>query len=118
MGEILLIAADWQFRALVRAQLLEEGYQVRALPSLQVAATRMRSGGRSPRTTVLDAQGLAVNTETLSVLVRLAGEGPIVVCCSLLNRRRLAQVAALPARVLHRPFSVGDVVKEVQKLTA
>ena len=37
MEEIFLIAADWQFRALVRAQLLEEGFEVRSWPSLKAA---------------------------------------------------------------------------------
>ncbi len=88
-----------------------------ALPSLQAAATHLNRRGRKPRVTVLDAQGMEVGAQILSDLVRLVGEQPIVFCSGMLNRRILAQVEALPARVLHRPFSVGDVVEEVRKLT-
>jgi DNA-binding response OmpR family regulator len=118
VGEILLIAADWQLRALVRAQLLEEGFDVRALPSLEIAlAYLLRSGGQ-PRLTIVDTQGLQVEARQLSDLWQLTGQAPLILCGGALSRGLLAQESQLPAVVLLRPFRVGDLVAQVRKVLA
>ena len=44
--DVLLIAADRQFRRLAYAQLLEEGYSVLALPSLETALATCSAAAR------------------------------------------------------------------------
>ena len=118
MGEILLIAADWQLRALVRAQLLEEGFDVRALPSLKIAlAYLLRSGGQ-PRLTIVDTQGLQVEARQLSDLWRLTGQAPLILCGGALSGGALTQEGLEPSEVLLRPFRVGDLVAQVRKVLA
>ena len=82
MGEILLISADWQFRALVRAQLLEEGFQVRALPSLEDALATLMRGSEQPRVTILDLQGVEGEARAVSDLWRLTGEASGIISTS------------------------------------
>ena len=118
MGEILLIAADWQFRALVRAQLLELGYTVRALPSLEVGLAYLLRGGQQPRLTVLDTQGLEIEGPMLADLRRLTGGAPLILCGGAFNRPLLAQMEAPPDRTLLRPFRVGDLVEQVRRMLA
>lgn len=116
MGEILLIAADWQFRALVRSELLEEGYRVTALPSLGYAVAFLRRTRERPQVIVLDARGMEVGAGALPELSSLTGESAIVFCDSRASRSVSAQEDAEPAVVLLRPFTVGEVVEEVRKL--
>lgn len=118
MGEILLIAADWQLRALVRAQLLEEGFDVRALPSLEIALAHLLRSSGQPRLTIVDTQDLQVETRQLSDLWRLTGHAPLILCGGVLSGEALVQEGLAPAEVLLRPFRVGDLVAQVRKVLA
>ncbi|MFN2291923.1 MAG: hypothetical protein ACK2UC_12090 [Anaerolineae bacterium] len=116
MGVILLIAADWQFRALVRAQLLEEGYEVQAFPDLEVALFHLERGGSRPRLAIVDSQGQRIEPDAVSRLWELMDQGPLLLCAGLLDRGILDRAGMPPARLLVRPFCVGDVVTEVQRM--
>jgi DNA-binding response OmpR family regulator len=116
VGEILLISADWQFRALVRAQLLEEGFQVRALSSLEAALATLMGGSEQPRLTILDLQGVEGEARAVSDLWRLTGEASLILCGGPSSQADLSQEGWPPARVMLRPFRIGDVVKEVRRL--
>ena len=118
MGEILLIAVDWQFRALVRAQLLEEGFEVRALPTLETALAYLARSGEQPDLTILDTQDVEIEGRALQDLWRLTGEVPYLLCGSALSQVPSSQEGMPPARLLLRPFRVGDVVQEVRRMLA
>jgi DNA-binding NtrC family response regulator len=116
VGEILLIASDWRFRALVRAQLLEEGYAVRALPSLGMAQAHLVQGGEAPRLIILDLTGTGVGVGDVWTLWRLATGAPLLLSGGNLNRAVLDQAHLPPAaKVLRRPFRVGDLTDQVRK---
>jgi DNA-binding response OmpR family regulator len=118
VGEILLIAADWQLRALVRAQLLEEGYSVTAAPSLEIALAHLVRSGEQPRLTILDTQESEVDAGVLSGLWRLSGGAPLILCGGAFNRAELSQEGLPPVQVLLRPFRVADLVEQVRKVLA
>jgi DNA-binding response OmpR family regulator len=114
---ILLIAADWQFRALVRAQLLEEGYEVQAFPDLEVALFHLERSEARPQLALVDSQGLRIEPDAVSRVWQLiVAEGPLLLCAGLLDRGILDRAGMPPARLLVRPFSVGDVVAEVRRM--
>jgi DNA-binding response OmpR family regulator len=116
VGEILLISADWQFRALVYAQLQEEGFQVRALPSLEAALAAVMRGSERPRLMILDMQGIEAEAQVVTDLWRLTAEAPLILCGGPSSQARLSMQGLLPARVMLRPFRVDDLVKEVRGL--
>jgi DNA-binding response OmpR family regulator len=129
VGEILLIAADWQFRALVHAQLLEEGFQVRPVPSLEAALQDLILSGEQPRLTILDTKDLDLEAGAIADLLRLTGGASLVLCGDALSRSALRRAVlnrltldtapvGRSARVLLRPFRVGDLVREVRRLWA
>jgi DNA-binding response OmpR family regulator len=114
--KILLIAADWQFRALVRAQLLEEGYEVQAFPELKVALFHLERGAPRTRLTIVDVNGLRVQPDDFFRLWQLTDQVPLLLCGGLLDRGLLDVEGMPPARLLVRPFCVGDVVAEVRRM--
>jgi DNA-binding NtrC family response regulator len=118
VGEILLIAEDWQLRALVRAQLLEEGYQVRALPSLDVALAFLLRGAEPPCLILVDMEGCRIEPCALTELWQLTGQAPLIVCGGAVSQATLAQKDLPPAQVLLRPFRVGDLVGQVRRALA
>ena len=113
MEDVLLIAADRQFRRLVYAQLLEEGFSVLALPALEIALAHLLRGGEPPRLTVLDLQEQQVTGQQLDDLSQLTGRAPLILCGGALDRATLDQADLPSARVLLRPFTVGDLLQEV-----
>lgn len=118
MGEILLIAADWQFRVLVRAQLLEEGFEVRALPALETGLAYLVRSGEQPQLTIVGTQDVRIEAGALRDLWRLTGEAPLLLCGNAPDQAMLGQEGMPPARLLLRPFRVGDVVQEVRRMLA
>jgi DNA-binding response OmpR family regulator len=115
VGEILLIAADWRLRALVRAQLLEEGFEVRALPALEVALAHLTGGGARPGLILLDTQGVAFDAQAVSALRQVSGQAPLILCGGAWSQVEAWQEGLAAARVLRRPFRVGDLVEEVRR---
>ena len=133
MGKIFLIAADWQFRALVRAQLLEEGFEVRPWASLRAALQDLVISGEQACLTILDTKDLDLETGATADLLRLTRETPLILCGdelsqSALRRARLNKLVASraamgreglpPVQVLLRPFRVRDVVESVRRVWA
>jgi DNA-binding response OmpR family regulator len=117
VGEILLVAADWHFRVPVRAQLLDEGHAVRALPSLETALAYLVRSGERPRLTLLDTQGIGIDTGVVGDVWRLSGKAPLILCGGVLSRAMLSQEGLPPmADVLLRPFRIGDLVEHVRKV--
>jgi DNA-binding response OmpR family regulator len=110
---IWLIAPTWQVRALVRAQLIEEGYEVTAVEGWDALAELLGEEVTAPHLVIVELTG-AEPPGALSLLrsmpvpriaLRAAGD---------------PTVAALRAegvdRVLSRPYSVGDVAHAVRAL--
>jgi DNA-binding response OmpR family regulator len=115
MDRVLLIAADWQFRALVRAQLLEEGFEVNAFPAPDVALAHLLRGGEPPQAIILDAEGVELEARLVSNLWQVAGKVPLLLCGGVSSRAALSQEGLPPARVVWRPLRVGDVVQAVRE---
>ena len=113
--DVLLIAADRQFRRLAYAQLLEEGYSVLALPSLETALAYLLRGGSPPRLAVLDLHGQDVTGRQIGDLSQLTVGAGLILCGGALDRAVLTQADLPPARVLLRPFAVGDLLQEVRR---
>jgi DNA-binding response OmpR family regulator len=102
-------------RALVRAQLLEHGYNVRAWPSFEAARAHLLRGGEAPELIVLDLRDVDADAHSLFDLWHLAEEAPLLLCAGTTSRHQLAQPGLPPAEVLPRPFRVEDVVAWVQQ---
>jgi CheY-like chemotaxis protein len=115
-ARIWLIAPDWQVRALVRAQLLEEGYDVTAVEDW--AALEALLGAEEvvpPRL----------------VIAELTGDEPpaaLALLCAFPARRLVLRGAGAPAAdtlraagidaVLSRPSTIGDIVLAARALLA
>jgi DNA-binding response OmpR family regulator len=114
VDKILLIAADWRFRALVRAQLLEEGFEVSAWPSLESALAYLLRGGQPPQLILLETEAVEIEARMVSDLWQLAGQAPLLLCGGASSRGTLGGEGWPPATVLMRPFRVRDVVQKVR----
>ncbi|RPJ54542.1 MAG: hypothetical protein EHM24_31640 [Acidobacteria bacterium] len=111
---VLLIGAEWRPRTLVRAELLERGYETFAVESWDEAHMLLAAGAIRPDVTVFDLPGEDNPEAALRSLAGLVRPEAVVV---------LTGEAALPAgavsalgypHVVARPFDVGQIVRRVE----
>ncbi len=111
---ILLAGGAWRPRALILAQLKEEGYDVTAVETWDEAELLLLKHAVHPDAAVFDTEGEARPEPALATFARLLGPSRIVVLTSA------SQMPAEKLRVLGfehvlaRPYSVGDVVAAVR----
>jgi DNA-binding response OmpR family regulator len=110
MKTVLVVGRDWQFRALLRAQLREDGYEALGLATLEEAAQTIAQMPSTPAVVVFDTTG-APASECLGRLQDLARRAAVIVVASARE-----EVDVPGAQVLHRPLSVGLVVTEVKRV--
>jgi DNA-binding NtrC family response regulator len=111
---VVLVSRDWQTRALLRAQLIEEGCSVRAFESLRDATAELPTSPGQPSLLIAGLSGdeSPPEVEQLSALaVRL----PVWVLASHSD----VDAAALKSRgfemVLFRPLDMSALVERVKQ---
>ena len=112
--EIALIMKDWQERAFIRAQLIEEGYEVTGIETIQKAIARLCQGTLEPHLIILDTSGQDLDDKFLADLRALTGNAPIIVCSGPYDLAGFDPQGAKPNRVLVRPFTVRELVEAVE----
>jgi DNA-binding response OmpR family regulator len=115
MGWILLAGKDWQARALLRAQLLEEGLEVEAHETVREALASLESSTPLPALLVADlsaSDGPLADAELLSAWTR---QVPIWIIAT----RTLIIDKSLKGRgfemILFRPVDVGELVEQIKR---
>lgn len=113
--DILLIGREWRSRALARAQLLEDGFDVIAVESWREAGPILRSKSR-PLVVVFDLAGEPRPAAILKTLRRLIS-GDRVLVLTAAGALRSDEIRQLGFQeVLARPFSVGEAASATAKL--
>jgi DNA-binding response OmpR family regulator len=112
--DILLIGPEWPTRALLRAQLIEDGYEVAALDDLPVPLEYL-DPDRRPRLVIVDLQGLTGPDKALEDL-RIVFGADLVLVIAALGSVRAEDLRAAGFHTIARPTSVGDVVGRVKQL--
>lgn len=115
VGQVLLIGKDWKTRALLRAQLLEEGVDVEAFESLAEALEASIGVGESPALLLGDV-GESVDPKLeIAQLAHWAKRIPIWI----IARRTLAGESEFEGRgfeaVLFRPIDLGELVERIKQ---
>jgi hypothetical protein len=107
--KIALLAADWQPRALIRAQLIEEGFDVAATDTWDALRALLRPGSK-PQLVIVDLKGLPEPAAVLRDLRVLIKPDRVL----LLNAIGLVSpedVERSGFRSLSRPVTIAHVVR-------
>jgi DNA-binding NtrC family response regulator len=114
---VLIVSRDWRSRALLRAQLLEEGLLVRAYESIRDAATVIGSRSFKPGLLVADISddGRQNEIDRLAHAVRLM---PVWVIAgrATVNEAELRDRGF--ERVFFRPVGIGELVEAIKQRLA
>jgi len=115
MAQILITGKDWAARALLRAQLIEEGFEVEADEDMQEVVNRLWSSRDMPSLLIVDLFEDTKQAEDIATLSHWAKLLPIWV----LAGHGTAGPGTLEGRgferVLFRPVDVGKLVQEIKQ---
>lgn len=106
--EVMLLCSAWPERALLRAQLIEEGYEVVAIDAWPMPRA-YRQAGTTPRVLVIDLHELPTPRQTLEE-VRFVLPPDRVLVVMALGTIASADVERLGFSLIERPATVAQIV--------
>lgn len=107
--DIVLLAAEWQPRALIRAQLIEEGFDVVATNTWPMMRRQLRPGMK-PQLALLDLKGLPDPRGVLNDL-RVLMKPERVIVLTAAGTVSPAEIERSGFHALSRPIVIEDVVR-------
>jgi CheY-like chemotaxis protein len=113
--DVLIVGREWQPRAMLRAQLIEDGWETVATDSWAAAEALMLAEGL-PRVLVVILDESMTRPATLDRILALVPAGRIIVLSAPSLASRDTLVPRGFAQVLDRPFSIGDAVEHVRRV--
>ena len=112
--DIVLLGPEWPERALLRAQLLEDGYDVVATDAWPIPRQFLRAGMK-PRVLIIDLRGLPAPHEALEE-VRGVMPPERVVVVTALGTMTADEIRRLGFHVVTRPATIRDLVAAAASL--
>jgi hypothetical protein len=106
--DIVLLAAEWQPRALLRAQLIEEGFEVLATDTW-IEMRRLLGPAARPLLAIVDLHGLPDPDRVLNDLATIMNPSRVLVLTAI-GTVSPDQIQARGFRVVRRPIAIGSVV--------
>src|SRR5262249_44392001 len=108
-ADVVLLATEWQPRALLRAQLIEQGLDVIATDTWPMMRRQLRPGMK-PRLAIVDLKGLPDPLRVLSDLRLLMKPDRVLVLTATATVSRPA-VEQFGFHVVSRPITIDRVVQ-------
>lgn len=106
--DIVLLGPEWPTRALLRAQLVEEGYEVVATDAWPIPRPYLRPGLK-PRAVIVDLHGLPEPDKVLGEL-RVVIEPARVLVVTALGTMTSEEIRGLGFHAITRPASIREIV--------
>lgn len=113
--DIVLLGTEWKPRALLRAQLIEEGFEVLAADSWATVRPYLRPGSK-PRLVIVDLQGLREPDRVLADLQVLMKPKHVLVLAAL-GTVLQDDIDRFGFRVAKRPVSIRSIVIAAARAT-
>ena len=113
--DIVFLDADWQSRALIRAQLIEEGFEVVAVDSWTTMRRHLRPGSK-PRLAIVDLRELPEPQDVLRDL-RVLMKPERVLVLSAIGTVPREEIEQFGFHVMPRPFAIEDFIRVVREVT-
>ena len=109
--DILLLSAEWPERALLRAQLIEDGYDVVATDAWPIPPL-YRQPGMTPRAMIVDLRELPAPRQVLDELRHVIQPDRVLVLTAL-GTLSVEEVRSLGYHIVSRPAAVSEIVRAV-----
>ncbi|MDR5694732.1 MAG: hypothetical protein QN198_03155 [Armatimonadota bacterium] len=110
--DILLIIPDRRLRAFILAELVEEGYEVVAVPTVRHGRFLLHRGEK-PGLIILDL-GSIKEPDTAIEQLRAAVQAPILAAIGMVDQERARRLGL--DETITRPFTIAQLVARVREL--
>ena len=118
MAQILLVGEDWRTRALLRAQLIEEGLEVEAHESVGAALRDSENAALLPLLLVADVSASRNPARELDQLARWSKRIRVwVIASRSVNDEKDLQGRGFEA-IFFRPVDLGKLVEQIKRRVA
>ena len=115
MAQILIVGKDWTARALLRAQLIEEGFEVEAYEDVQEVVDRLWGSAEMPSLLIVDLFECEKPAEDIATVSHWAKLLPVWI----LTGHGTAGAGELEGqgfeRIHFRPIDVGTLVRDIKE---
>jgi DNA-binding NtrC family response regulator len=115
MAQVVLVGRDWQTRALLRAQLIEEGLEVEAVETVREALPTLQEPALRPSLLIADLYSSEDPSTEIEQLAAWAAQIPIWIIAG----RNLLAEPPLKGRgfelILVRPIDMGELVEQIKR---
>jgi DNA-binding response OmpR family regulator len=115
MDRVILVSKDWQTRALLRAQLLEEGLEVTAFESAGEAVADFSQAPCLPGLVITDLAASDDPAREVELLAAWGKQVPIWIIAShslIVDKKLKGRGFEM---TLFRPIDVGEVVEQIKR---
>jgi len=115
MAKVVLVGKDWQTRALLRAQLIEEGLEVEAVETVRAALPTLHEPALRPSLLIADLSSSEDPGAEAEQLAAWTAEIPvwIIATQNLLAERQLKSRGF--ESILVRPIDMGELVEQIKR---
>ena len=114
-SDVLLLSADRLIRAPLRAQLIEDGFEVIGTDTWPMMRRHLRPGSK-PRLAIVDLHDLPGADDVLRDL-RVLMKPECVIVLAAPGAIGAGDVEQFGYRVLRRPVSIGDIVAAAREIS-
>jgi CheY-like chemotaxis protein len=118
MPRILITGKDWTSRALLRAQLIEEGFDVEAYEDVRAVVDRLWGSAEMPSLLVVDFFETIDQVEDVATLSHWAKLLPIWILVGHTTPEAEMLEGQGFERILFRPVDMGKLVQQIKQRLA
>jgi DNA-binding NtrC family response regulator len=112
---VLVIAGSWSTRALIGAQLKEEGFEVTGSDTFESAVSQLEQSKIKPRLLVVESTEIAIDQKAISLLDEMCHGAPLILICGAWDcPSQLRWTGAM--HELRKPITIGQIVEKVKEL--
>ena len=115
--DVLLISPEWPLRALLRAQLLDQGYTVLAVDAWPVPGHDVTPPRIAPRAVIVDLQRLDDPRRILTELARFVPPQRVIALTAL-GTLSTGEVQGMGFTAIARPVRIAEVVAAATQILA
>jgi CheY-like chemotaxis protein len=115
MPQVLLVGKQWKARALIRAQLIEEGLDVEAYQTVRDALERLKTSTQRPPLLIADLSESDDPSADLDQLAKWAKRVPLWILASPSTIVSQGLQGRGFEAILFRPLDVGKLVDQIKQ---
>ena len=111
---VLVIAGNWLPRALIGAQLTEEGFEVTGSDTFESAVSKLEQSRIKPRLLIVESTEITINSKAIALLDEICHGAPLILICGAWDCPQLRWRGAI--HQLTKPITIGQIAEKVKEV--